>query len=129
MKKALLFLLILIPILANATEYRVMNVYQKIKVDTPYNTYVLNGNKLQKFDDSSLFLIPANPQRGTFEVSLEQVDSSVIWNIIGTDLYVEFSDGVLSPSYITVNRYKKCKLIIESSISGGILGIGKLIVE
>lgn len=127
MRKILLFLLILISILANATEYRVMNVYQKNELDTPNNTYVLLGNKPQKFDNSSLFLIPVNLKHGSYEVSVEQVNNSLIWNIIGTDLYVEFSDDIFSPSSLTLSRYKKCILVIESSMTGGLFGIGKLI--
>lgn len=115
-----------------ASEYRVMGVYKKMKFNNFNNNnamYVVVDGKLQELKTPILLLTPTYFEYGTYEVLLEQVENSVVWHIIGTDMYIEFSDGVFSPSWFSINYSTKCKLIINSHIRGGLLGVGKLIVE
>lgn len=133
MKKILSILLLLIPITLSASEFNVKAVYKKVDISSnqiPYDTYILDGKKPEKFEiPNKLFLTPIRLDIGTYEVRLEQVENSLVWHVLNSDIYIEFIDSVFAPSYISLSAYKTAYLKIESNFGGGIFGIGKVIVD
>lgn len=119
------------PLVLVASEYEIMGIYKKMEFNNTNNnaTYVVVDGKLQEIKKPILLLTPTYFEHGTYEVFLEQVENSVVWHIIGSDMYIEFSDGVFSPSWLNINSSTKCKLIINRHTRCGLIGVGKLIVE